>query len=365
MRFGCAFRRSITAGGVPVGAVDDARIGIHGARLRIPHRGATMKRHISPIGWACGISVLIASPVAAQQDYASKPVRIVVGVAPGGATDILARVLGAKLGENLKQQVIVDNRSGANHIIGGQLTARSPPDGYTIQVIPEGFVINASMYAKLPFDPIRDFTAIAMLAQVPNALTVHPSLPARSVKDFIALARSRPGKMNYGTSGVGAPSHMSAELFKVLTRVQYTHVPYKGQALAVSDLLGGQLEFAFPTILASVGFIRSGKLIALGVTTAQRATALPNVPTIQEAGVPGYEVAGWYGVIGPGAMPQALVSRINREINAILTVPETREQLASQGADARTTSPDEFAATMAADVKKWAKVVAAAGIKPQ
>jgi tripartite-type tricarboxylate transporter receptor subunit TctC len=317
----------------------------------------------------CVVSVatlsVTAGPAYTQQDFPVKPIRIVVGVAPGGATDILARVLGTKMSENLRQQVIVDNRSGANHIIGGQFTAKSPPDGYTIQVIPEGFVINASMYSKLPFDPLRDFTAIAMMAQVPNALVIHPSLPARSVKEFIALARSRPGQMNYGTSGVGAPSHMSAELFRVLARIQYTHVPYKGQALAVADLLGGQIHFAFPTILASVGFIRSGRLVALGVTTAQRATALPDVPAIQEAGVPGYEVAGWYGVIGPAGMPQALVSRLNREINAILTVPETREQLSMQGADARTGTPEEFAAAMANDTKKWAKVVAAAGIKPQ
>jgi tripartite-type tricarboxylate transporter receptor subunit TctC len=294
-----------------------------------------------------------------------KPIRIVVGVAPGGATDILARVLGNKLSENLRQQVIVDNRSGANHIIGGQLTQKSAPDGYTVQVIPEGWVINASMYSKLPFDPVRDFSPIANMALVPNALVIHPSLPVRNVKQFIALARARPGQMNYGTSGVGAPSHMSAELLKVLARVEYTHVPYKGQALAVTALLGGELEFAFPTIMASVGHVRSGRLIALGVTTAQRATALPNVPTIQEAGVPGYEVAGWYGVIGPAGMPQAVVARLNREINAILNVPETREQLLTQGAEPRTGTPEEFAATMANDVKKWQKVVASAGIKPQ
>lgn len=315
------------------------------------------------------VSVLIfsitAGPASAQQEYPTKPIRIVVGVAPGGATDILARVLGAKLGENLRQQVLVDNRPGANHIIGGQLTQKSAPDGYTVQVIPEGWVINASMYTKLPFDPVRDFSPIANMALVPNALVIHPSLPVRNVKQFITLARARPGQMNYGTSGVGAPSHMSAELLKVLARVEYTHVPYKGQALAVTALLGGELEFAFPTILASVGHIRSRRLVALGVTTAQRATALPDVPTIQEAGVPGYEVAGWYGVIGPAGMPQALVARLNREINAILKVPETREQLLTQGAEPRTGTPEEFAATMANDVKKWQKVVSAAGIKPQ
>jgi tripartite-type tricarboxylate transporter receptor subunit TctC len=325
-----------------------------------------MKRACLPLACAVSVSTLaVTGPASAQQDYPAKPIRIVVGVAPGGATDILARVLGNKLSENVRQQVIVDNRSGANHIIGGQLTQKSPPDGYTVQVIPEGWVINASMYSKLPFDPVRDFSPIANMALVPNALVIHPSLPVRTVKQFIALARSRPGQMNYGTSGVGAPSHMSAELLKVLARVDYTHVPYKGQALAVTALLGGELEFAFPTIMASVGHVRSGKLIALGVTTAQRATALPNVPTIQEAGVPGYEVAGWYGVIGPAGMPQALVARLNREINAILKVPETRDQLLTQGAEPRTGTPEEFAATMASDVKKWAKVVAAAGIKPQ
>ena len=313
----------------------------------------------------CVVAVSIAGPASAQQDYPVKPIRIIVGVAPGGATDILARAVGAKLSENLRQQVIVDNRPGANHILGGQLTAAAPPDGYTMQLIPEGFVINASMYAKLPFDPVRDFSAIALLALVPNVLAVHPSIPARSVKDFIALARARPGQMNYGTSGVGSPSHMSAELLKTLARIEYTHVPYKGQSLAVRDLLGGQLHFAFPSIPASVGFIRAGKLAALGVTTAQRASALPDVPSIQEAGVPGYEVAGWYGLIGPAAMPQPLVARINREINAILNVPETREQLSKQGADPRTATPEEFAAAMARDMKKWQKVVASAGIKPQ
>jgi tripartite-type tricarboxylate transporter receptor subunit TctC len=308
---------------------------------------------------------LAPCPAPGQQDYPAKPIRIVVGVAPGGATDILARVIGTKMGENLRQQVIVENRPGANHVIGGQFTQKSAPDGYTLQVIPEGWVINASMHAKLPFDPVRDFTPIAMLALVPNVLTVHPSLPVRSVREFIALARSRPGQLDYGISGVGAPSHMSGELLKALTRIEYTYVPYKGQSLVLTDLLGGQIHFAFPSIPASVGFIRTGRLVPLGVTTAQRASALPDVPTIEEAGVPGYEVAGWYGVIGPAGIPQALVARINREINVIMTAPETREQLSRQGADPRTGTAEEFASAMMRDVTKWRKVVAAAGIKPQ
>ena len=324
-----------------------------------------MKLAYLPLVCVVAVSTVALPPASAQQDFPTKPIRIVVGVAPGGATDILARALGAKMSETLKQQVVVDNRPGANHIIGGQLTQKSPPDGYTMQVVPEGFVINASMYKKLPFDPIRDFSPIAILAQVPNVLTVHPSMPVRTVKGFIALARARPGQMNYGTSGVGSPSHMSAELLKTLARVDYTHVPYKGQSLAVIDLIAGQIHFGFPSIPASVAHIRSGRLVALGVTTAQRATALRDVPTIQESGVPGYEVSGWYGVIGPAGMPQALVARLNRDINAILKVPETAEQLAMQGADPRVMTPEQFAATMASDLKKWAKVVAAAGLKPQ
>ncbi len=304
-----------------------------------------------------------AGQSSAQQDYPGRPIRLIVGVAPGGATEILARVVGTKLGENLRQQVIVDSRPGANHILGGELTAKAPPDGYTMQMIPEGFIINPSIYSRLPFDVLRDFTPLAMVALVPNVLIVHPSLPARTVKQFIALARARPGEMSYGTSGVGAPSHMAAELFRLQTGIQYVHVPYKGSALAVIDVLGGHIHLSFPTVAASVSHIRAGKLIALGVTTAQRAAALPDVPSIHEAGVEGYEVAGWYGVIGPAGIPRPLVARINQEINAVLDVPEFRAALSKQGFDARPGTADEFAGAMAFDLKKWAKVVAAAGIK--
>ena len=299
----------------------------------------------------------------AQQDYPSKPIRMIVGVAPGGATDILARVVGARLSEVFRQQVIVDNRPGANHIIGGELTAKSARDGYTIQMIPEGFVINASVYAKLPFDPLRDFSPIAIVANVPNVLVVHPSIPARSVKQFAAFARARPGQLSYGSSSVGSPSHMSGELFKVMAKVDYTHVPYKGQSLALVDLMGGHIQFLFPSIPAAVAHVRSGKLIALGVTTLQRAGALPDTPTINEAGIAGYEVSGWYGVIGPAGLPQTVVARLNKEINTYLQGADTRKQLSSEGAEPRTGAPEEFGAAMAKDLQKWAKVVAAAGIK--
>ena len=316
------------------------------------------------------ISVILAFSLAlsaitahAQQDYPSKPIRIIVGVAPGGATDILARTVGARLTEVFKQQVIVENRPGANHIIGGETTAKSPKDGYTLQMVPEGFVINASVYAKLPFDPLRDFSPIAIVANVPNVLVVHPSLPARSVKQFAAIARARPGQLSYGSSSVGSPSHMSGELFKVMAKVDYVHVPYKGQALALVDLMGGHIQFLFPSIPAAVVHVRSGKLVALGVTTAQRATALPDVPTIAEAGMPGYEVSGWYGLIGPAGLPVAVVARLNKEINGFLNIPDTRKQLSSEGAEPRTGTPEEFGAAMASDLQKWTKVVAVAGIK--
>jgi len=305
---------------------------------------------------------LAASSVHAQQDYPNKPIRMIVGVAPGGATDILARAAGARLGEAFRQQIVVENRPGANHIIGGELTAKSARDGYTIQMIPEGFVINASVYAKLPFDPVKDFSPIALVANVPNVLVVHPSLPARNVKSFIAIARSRPGELNYGSSSIGSPSHMSGELFKVMAKVDYVHVPYKGQSLAVADLIGGQIQFLFPSIPASVGHIRSKRLVPIGVTTAQRASALPDVPTIAEGGMPGYEVSGWYGIVGPAGLPPAIVGRLNKEINGWLQDPEARRQLSNQGAEPRAASPEEFGQAMAIDLKKWAKVVAAAGI---
>ena len=305
----------------------------------------------------------MASTAHAQQDYPSKPIRIIVGVAPGGATDILARTVGARLTEVFKQQVIVENRPGANHIIGGEITAKSAKDGYTLQMVPEGFVINASVYAKLPFDPLRDFSPIAIVANVPNVLVVHPSLPARSVKQFAAIARARPGQLSYGSSSVGSPSHMSGELFKVMAKVDYVHVPYKGQALALVDLMGGHIQFLFPSIPAAVVHVRSGKLVALGVTTVRRATALPDLPTIAEAGMPGYEVSGWYGLIGPAGLPVAVVARLNKEINGFLNIPDTRKQLSSEGAEPRTGTPEEFGAAMASDLQKWTKVVAVAGIK--
>ena len=312
------------------------------------------------------VPTLCAAGIAcAQTEYPNRPIRFLVGSVPGGATDILARAIGQKLADNLRQQVVIDNRPGANQMIAAEMTAKSPPDGYTILMVPSGFTINPAIYAKLPFDPVRDFSAIGLVANVPNVLVVHPSIPARSVKALIALARKKPGQMVYGSSGVGSPSNLAGELFKILAKVEFTHVPYKGQGQAMIDLIGGHLQLAFPSIPASIPHIKSGKLIALGVTPTRRASSLPEVPTIDEAGIKGYEVSGWYGVLGPARIPKQLLTRLNSEINRILQDPEMREALSRQGADPTGSSPEEFAATIATDLVKWAKVVASAGIKTE
>jgi len=303
------------------------------------------------------------NPSAMAQNYPNRPVRMLVGVVPGGATDILARIFAQKLAESWRQQVVVDNRPGANQIIAADLTAKAAPDGYTLQMIPAGFAINPAMHPKLPYDPIRDFTAISMVAMVPNVMVVHPSIPVKTVGDFVAYARARPGQFSYGSSGVGSPSHLCGELLSVMTRIPLSHVPYKGQGQAMIDLLGGHLKLAFPSIPASIPHLKTGKLIALGVATNLRSSALPDVPTINESGVKGYDVSAWYGVIGPPKMPKPLLARINGELNRILKTREVSQVMSQQGADPLGSTPEEFAAAIATDIPKWKKVVADAGIK--
>jgi tripartite-type tricarboxylate transporter receptor subunit TctC len=323
---------------------------------------------IFPIARAITLVVFlssVASGVCAQKDYPNRPIRFLVGVVPGGATDILARVIGQKMSENWGQQVIIDNRPGANQIIAAGLTVNAAPDGYTLQMIPAGFAINPSMHKTLPYDPIRDFTPVTMVADVPNIMVVHPSIPVKNVADFITYARARPGQLSYGSSGIGSPSHMCGELFAIVAKVNLTHVPYKGQGQAVIDLLGGHLKLLFPSIPSIIQYIKSGRVIPLGVASAKRSSSLPEVPTIAEGGLKGYEVAGWYGVIAPPKMPKPLLAKLNGEINRIIAVPEMRQTLVQQGADPLGSTPEEFAKAIAVDIEKWKKVVAAAGIKPE
>jgi tripartite-type tricarboxylate transporter receptor subunit TctC len=323
---------------------------------------------MTPFHRACALSVLLgcaATAAPAETDYPNRPIRLLVGVVPGGATDILARVIGQKMSEHWGQQVIIDNRPGANQIIAATLTATAAPDGYTIQMIPAGFAINPSMHRKLPYDPIRDFTAVSMVADVPNIMVVHPSVPVKSVAEFITYARARPGQFSYGSSGVGSPSHMCGELFAIVAKVSLTHVPYKGQGQAIIDLLGGHLKLLFPSIPSIMQHIKSGRVVPMGVASAKRSSSLPEVPTIAEGGLKGYEVAGWYGVIAPPKMPKPLLAKLNGEINRIISIPDVRQTLTQQGADPLGGTPEEFARAIAIDIEKWKKVVGSAGIQPE
>jgi len=301
----------------------------------------------------------------AQSAYPAKPVRIISIFAPGGGNDVICRLVAQQLTERLKQQVIVENRVGANGIVGTEAAARSAPDGYTFTLIPSGHTVNASMYKKLPFDSIRDFTPITLAGAGPLVLAVHPSLPAKNVKELIAVAKARPGQLTYVSSGVGASGHLAGALFDSMTGTKMVHVPYKGMSLAVSDLMGGQVSMTFGTSLSVIPHVRTDRLRALATTGAQRSPALPDLPTVAESGLPGYEASLWYGFVGPARMPPEIVQRLNTEIAAILALPDTREKLASQGVDARSTTPEEFARILTADVARWAKVVQKLGLQAE
>ncbi|MEO7727977.1 MAG: tripartite tricarboxylate transporter substrate binding protein [Burkholderiales bacterium] len=303
--------------------------------------------------------------VRAQPAYPSKPVRIISIFAPGGGNDVICRLVAQQLTERLKQQVIVENRVGANGIVGSEVAARSAPDGYTFTLIPSGHTVNASMYKKLPFDSIKDFTPITLVGSGPLVLAVHPSLPVKNVKELIALAKARPGQLTYVSSGVGASGHLAGAMFDSMTGTTMVHVPYKGMSLAVSDLMGGQVSMTFGTSLSVIPHVRTGRLRALATTGAQRSPALPDLPTVAESGVPGYEASLWYGFVGPARMPPEIVQRLNTEIAAILAQPDTREKLASQGVDARSTTPEEFGRILTSDVARWAKVVKKLGLQPE
>src|SRR4051812_3889861 len=299
----------------------------------------------------------------AQDAYPSKPIRIISVFAPGGGNDVLCRLVAQQLTERLKQQVIVENRVGANGIVGTEVVARAAPDGYTFTLIPSGHTVNASMYKKLPFDSIKDFTPITLVGSGPLVLAVHPSLPAKNVKELIALAKARPGQLTYVSSGIGASGHLAGALFDSLTGTQMVHVPYKGMSLAVSDLMGGQVSMTFGTSLSVIPQVRTGRLRALATTGEQRSPALPDLPTVAESGVPGYEASLWYGFVGPARMPPDIVQKLNTEIAAALAQPDVREKLASQGVDAKSTTPEEFSRIMVADVARWAAVVQKLGLQ--
>jgi tripartite-type tricarboxylate transporter receptor subunit TctC len=300
--------------------------------------------------------------MAHAQSYPDRAVRIIVPFAPGGSTDIVARITAQKLTERLRQSVVIDNRGGGGGNIGSELIAKAPPDGYGLLIGTVGsLTINPSLYKKMPYDPLKDLTPLAYLGSTPNILVVHPSLPARSVKELIALARSKPGQLNYASAGTGGSVHLAGELFKSLANVDLVHVPYKGSGPALIDLLGGQTQIMFSTMPPALPYVKVGRLRALGMTGAKRSALVPELPTLAESGLPGYEITQWWGLLGPPALPSAIVTRLNADMNAILQQPDVKERFASEGADTAPNTPDWFASYMKREVAKWAKVVRASG----
>jgi tripartite-type tricarboxylate transporter receptor subunit TctC len=311
-----------------------------------------------------GVVALIAfAGPAAAQDYPTRPIRFIAPNLPGGPTDILARVIAQKLSESLGQTVVVENRAGAGGNIGTDLAAKSRPDGYTMVTGNNGtFGANVSLYKKLPFDPVKDFTPVILVATQPNILVVNNGLPVQSVKDLIAYAKERPGKLNYGNSGIGAGPHLAAELFKSLTGTDIKGIQYKSAAPALTDLISGDLHLMFATSLSVQPHIAAKRVRPLAVTTAARTRAMPDLPTIAEAGVPGFEATTWHGVLVPAGTPEPIVNKLNAEINRLLKMPDVRDKLAGMGAEIVGGTPKDFADHIQREILKWAKVIKDANI---
>lgn len=309
--------------------------------------------------------VATAFPLAAAaQGFPSKPIRLIVPFSPGGATDVISRLVGQQLGEQLGQQVIVDNRSGANGNIGTALAVRSAPDGYTLVMSYDGtMAINPSVYRKMPFDPLQDLAPVASVAQLPLLMVVHPSVPAKSVAEFVAFAKSRPGMVNYSSAGYGSAGHLAAELFAGRAGINIVHVNYKGGGQAVGALLGGEIQMLMTGLTTVEGHLKNGKLRALAFTSPKRMPGAPAVPTFEESGFPGFVVQSWYGILVPAGTPAQIVSRLNVEINKVIGVPAVRARLLALGTEPTGGTAEQFGATIRADTARWAKVVAKAGIK--
>ena len=308
--------------------------------------------------------LLAAGGLAGAADYPDKPVRFVVGFTPGGPSDIVARLIGHKLGELWSQQVVIDNRPGAGGNIAAEIVARSPGDGYTLLLGNNSILAtNAALYSKLAYDPVKDFAPVILVASQPNILVVHPSLPVKSVKELIALAKAKPGQLNYASSGSGAAAHLSGELFKAMAYVDMVHIPYKGAAPALNDVLAGQDQLMFATSLSVMPHVKSGRLRALAVTTPKRMSAMPELPTVAEAGVPGFEATTWHGMVVAASTPPALVARLNADTAKVLQLPDVRERFAVLGAEIIGGTPQEFAAYIKKEIPKWTKVVRDSGAR--
>jgi tripartite-type tricarboxylate transporter receptor subunit TctC len=308
------------------------------------------------------VSAMFATCLLAQ-DYPLKPIRIVVPVPPGGANDTLTRLIAPRLAEALKQPVLIDNRPGGSTTIGTALVAKSPPDGYVLLMAPSAHTVNDTLFSSLPYDPIRDFTPVATIAGAPLLLCVHPSLPVRNVKELVALARAKPGQLNYASAGNGTSSHLAAELFKSVTATTIVHVPYKGGVAAAADVVGGHVLMMFGTVQSSVVYVNAKRLRALGVTSARRSALARDIPTLAEAGVQGLEVGSWFGIVGPAGLSKEIVDRLDAEIRRITQTAEMRDRMLGLGYEIMYMSSQPFAAFLKADRARWSKVIRDAGIR--
>ncbi len=309
------------------------------------------------LGAACGIGI--------AQDYPTQPIRILVGFSPGSTTDILARTVGQKMFEAWRQPVLVDNRPGAGGVGAANAVATAAPDGYTLLVVSAGHAATAAMFSKLPYDTLKDFAGVSRIANVPSILVVSPALGVKSVKDLVALAKAKPGQLNFSSPGVGSANHLAAELFKILAGVHAVHVPYKGIPEAMTGVVSGAVQFNFSPVVNILPLSRDGKLVALAASTGKRSAVLPDVPTVAEAGVSGYVFDPWFGLLAPAKTPKPLLSKLSGEVARIVGLPDVKERLLSLGADPAPTSPEGFDAYIRGEVAKFQKIVQEAGIKPE
>jgi len=318
------------------------------------------------ISWlAVAAAALVLAPAATAQNYPARAIRLVVHSSPGGSSDILGRMIAQRLTESLGQQVVVENRAGASGIIGVEVAVKAPPDGYTILISQTSLAINPAIFPKIPYNALRDLAPITQIVDGPNVMTVHPSVPAKNVKQLIALAKSRPDGLIIGSPGQGTSPHLSAELFNSMAGVKIEQVQYKGAGMAIVGLLAGEISVMFPTTPTVVGYLRAGRLRALGVTTAKRTQALPEVPTISEAGVPGYESTQWFGILAPAGTPRPIIDRLNQEIVRIMQSPAVKQRLTNDGMEIVAGTPEQFGAHIKAETEKWAKVIKAMGLKTE
>ena len=308
-------------------------------------------------------AALISTSVSAL-DYPSRPIRYIVPFAPGGPTDIMSRAFAEKIGAAWGQQVVVDNRGGAGGTIGAEVVARSAPDGYTVMIGHVGtHAINVSLYQKVGYDPVKDFQPISLLATLPFVLVVNAGFAPRNVKELLVLARAKPGSINFASAGSGGPTHLAGEMFKSAAAIDIVHIPYKGNAAALTDLAGGQVQMMFSNMLTAMPHVRTGRLRALAVSTAKRSPQAPDLPTVAESGVPGFDVTPWYGVLAPAGLPAPLVAKWNREIVRIVPLPDMKEKFVAQGIDLASSTPAEFGALIKSEIPKWRKVVKDTGAK--